>query len=125
MARRIITVRDIAEILDHWQAGRSIRTISSSLGVSRPAIRKYIRIVSAHGFKPGDSPPTEGWRALLEQVAPEIFNPGLGSAIFAELRSHHVTIRDSLEHTNVMTSWIRLWEDPGIKVSYSSFYRYV
>jgi len=125
LARRIITVRDIAEILDHWQAGRSIRTISSSLGVSRPAIRKYIRIVSAHGFKPGDSPPTEGWRALLEQAAPEIFNPGLGSAIYAEIRSHHVAIRDSLEHTNVMTSWIRLRDDPGIKVSYSSFYRYV
>jgi hypothetical protein len=32
MARRRFTVRDIAEILGHWQAGRSICAISQSLG---------------------------------------------------------------------------------------------
>jgi hypothetical protein len=125
LARRIFTVRDIAEILNHWQAGRSIRAISRSLGVSRHAIRKYISIVYAHGFRPGESPPAEGWQAFLKSAAPELFNSGLGSAIFAELCSHHQVIKDSLEHTNVMTSWLRLRDDPGLKVSYSSFYRYV
>ena len=125
MARRVITVRDVAEILDHWQVGRSIRTISRSLGVSRPAIRKYIRIASAHGFELGGSPPTEGWQAFLKETAPEVFNPGMGTAIFTELCTHHAAIKDSLGHTNVMTSWLRLREEPGIKVSYSSFYRYV
>ena len=125
MARRVFTVRDISEILNHWQAGRSIRAISQSLGASRPAIRKYISIACAHGFKPGGLPPSEGWQAFVKSVAPEIFNPAIGSAIFAELCSHHKAIRDSLEHTNVMTSWLRLREKPGLKVSYSSFYRYV
>lgn len=118
-------MRDIAEILDHWQAGRSIRGISGSLGASRPAIRKYIRLASAHGYHPGGPPPAQGWQAFLKEVAPELFNPALGSAIFAELRVHHETIRESLLHTTVMTSWQRLREDPGISVSYSSFYRYV
>ncbi len=118
-------MRDVAEILDYWQAGRSIRTISRSLGVSRPTIRKYIRIVSAHGFEPGCSPPAEGWQAFLKEAAPEIFNPAMGSVIFNELCTHHAAIKESLEHTNVMTSWLRLHEKPGIKVSYSSFYRYV
>ena len=59
MARRVFTVRDVAEILNHWQAGRSIRAISSSLGASRPAIRKYISLACAHGFKPGELPPPE------------------------------------------------------------------
>ncbi len=127
LARRVFTVRDVAEILDHWQAGRSIRAISSSLGVSRPAIRKYISIACAHGFKPGGFPPPEGWQAFLKSAAPEIFNPGMGSAIFSVLCSHHQVIRDSLEHTNIMTSWLRLQDDPKLKlnVSYSSFYRYI
>jgi transposase len=125
LARRVFTVRDVAEILNHWQAGRSIRAISRSLGASRPAIRKYISIAYAHGFRPGCLPPPEGWQAFLKGAAPEIFNPAIGSAIFAEICSHHQAIKDSLEHTNVMTSWLRLREEPGLKVSYSSFYRYV
>ena len=125
MARRVFTVRDVAEILNHWQVGRSIRSISRSLGASRPAIRKYISLAYAHGFKTGSIPPPEGWQAFLKNAAPEIFNPGIGSAIFAELCSHHQVIKDSLEHTNVMTSWLRLKEGPGLGVSYSSFYRYV
>jgi len=43
-------VRDIAEILEHWQAGRSICAISRSLGVSRPTIRKYVYAVEARGY---------------------------------------------------------------------------
>jgi len=125
VSRRIITVRDIAEILDHWQAGRSIRTISRSLGASRHTIRKYIRIVSAHGYQPGSKAPAEGWQAFIKSAAPEIFNPALGSTIHAELRTQHQAIKDLLEHTTVMTSWLRLREEPGLKVSYSSFYRYV
>jgi hypothetical protein len=125
LARRVFTVRDIAEILNHWQAGRSIRSISRSLGASRPAIRKYISIANSHGFKPGGLAPPEGWQAFLKNAAPEIFNPGIGSAIFANLRSHHQAIKDSLEYTNVMTSWLRLKEGPGFEFSYSSFYRYV
>lgn len=45
--------------------------------------------------------------------------------MFAELRSHHDAIKEALKHTTVMTSWQRLREDPGLKASYSSFYRYV
>ncbi len=125
MARRKITVRDVGEVLGHWQAGRSVRAINRSLGTSRPTIRKYKTIAEAHGFKPGSPPPPEGWRAFLEKVAPELFNPGAGSAMFAELCAHHDTIKEALKQTTVMTCWQRLREDPGLKASYSSFYRYV
>jgi len=83
MARRKITVRDVGEILEHWQAGRSIRAINRSLGVSRPTIRKYTAIAEAHGFRPRGPSPAEGWKAFLEGAAPEIFNPTLGSVMFA------------------------------------------
>ncbi len=125
MARRKITVRDVGEVLEHWQAGRSVRAINRSLGTSRPTIRKYKTIAEAHGFKPGSPPPPEGWRVFLEKAAPELFNPGAGSAMFAELCAHHEAIKEALEQTTVMTCWQRLREDPGLKASYSSFYRYV
>lgn len=125
MARRKITVRDVGEVLEHWQAGRSVRAINRSLGVSRPTIRKYRAIAEAHGFRPGGSPPPEGWRAFLDKVAPELFNPGAGSAMFTELRAHHEVIKEALKQTTVLTAWQGLREQPGLKVSYSSFYRYV
>jgi hypothetical protein len=108
-----------------WLRVSRIRAISHSLGASRPAIRKYLSIANSLGFKPGGLPPPEGWQSFLKSAAPEIFNPGLGSAIFAELHSHHQDIKDSLEHTNVMASWLRLRDDPSIEVSYGSFYRYI
>ena len=42
-----------------------------------------------------------------------------------ELRSYHETIKAALQHTTIMTTWLRMREKPGIKASYSSFYRYV
>ena len=76
-------------------------------------------------MRPGDLPPPEGWRAFLKKVASEAFNPGLGSAMFAELRSHHEAIKKALKHTMVVTSGQRLRENPGFKVSYRRFYRFV
>jgi transposase len=125
MSRRKVTVRDAGEILEHWQAGQSIRAIARSLGASRPTIRKYIAIAEAHGFSCGDPSPPEGWRAYLEKVAPEIFNPALGSVILDELCSRHEAIKEILEQTSIMTAWVRLREELGLKASYSSFYRYV
>lgn len=51
MARRKVTVRDIGEILDHWQSGRAIRAVARSLGVSRPTVCKYVAIGRSHGYE--------------------------------------------------------------------------
>ena len=80
MTRRKLTVCDAGEILEHWQAGRSIRAINRSLGASRPIIRKYAAIAEAHGFKQGDSPPPEGWRVFLEKVSPGGIQSGIGNS---------------------------------------------
>jgi transposase len=125
MARRKVTVRDIGEILDHWQSGRGIRAIAGSLGVSRPTIRKYVAIARCHGYEVGGLPPPEGWRVFLEQAAPELVDPTVGSGVFRELLEHHDLIRETLEGTTVMVGWQRLRDEHGLGASYSSFYRYV
>ena len=68
-------MRDIGEILEHWQAGRSIRAMATGLGTSRPTVRKYISIAEAHGYRPGQPPPSLGWKVFLQEVAPEVFDP--------------------------------------------------
>lgn len=118
-------MRDAGEILEHWQAGRKTRAIARSLGAGRPTIRKYIAIAEAHGYHPGGPPPPQGWKAFLQEAAPEVFNPALGSAIFAEIRSRHDQIKEAVADTNLMTAWQRLREGQGLKASYSSFRRYV
>jgi transposase len=125
MARRKVTVRDIGEILEHWQAGRSIRAIGRSLGVSRPTIRKYVAIARSHGYEVGGAGPPGGWKVLLERAAPELFDPAVGTVVFSELLERHELIRETLEKTSVMVGWQRLREEIGLKASYSSFYRYV
>jgi transposase len=125
MARRKVTVRDAGEILEHWQAGRRIRAIARSLGADRPTVRKYVAIAEAHGYRPGEPPPRQGWRAFLQEVAPEVFDPALRSKVFAELHSRHEQIKEAVAETNLMTAWQRLHDGQGLKASYSSFRRYV
>lgn len=53
MARREFSVREIAEVLTHWDAGRGIRQIARSLGMDRNTVRKYVRMAEGAGFEVG------------------------------------------------------------------------
>ena len=53
MARRTFDVIDVAEILVHWHAGRSLNEMSQSLGVDRKTLRKYVAPAVAAGIEPG------------------------------------------------------------------------
>ena len=61
-------MRDIAEILEHWQARRTIGAISRSLDVSRATIRKYVYAAEARGYRQGDPTPPQGWKAFIAEV---------------------------------------------------------
>ena len=54
-------VIDVAEILEHWHAGRRMGELSSSLGVDPKTVRKYVAPALEAGLVPG--------RAGLEQGA--------------------------------------------------------
>jgi hypothetical protein len=53
MARRTFTVIDVAEVLVHWHAGRSLDEIAESLGVDRKTVRKYVAPAIEAGLSPG------------------------------------------------------------------------
>jgi transposase len=125
VARRRLLVRDIAEILDHWQAGRSIGAISRSLGVCRATIRKYVYVAEARGYHQGDPTPPQGWKAFITEVVPKPPDPSTRSEVFARLLPYQEEIRTALATTKASTIWQRLRDDKGVKVSQPSFYRYL
>jgi transposase len=125
MARRRFTVRDIAEILEHWQAGRSICAISRSLGVCRNTVRKYVYATEARGYHQGDPTPPQGWKAFLREVMPRPPDPATRSEAFAKLRPYQDQIREALTTTKAATIWQRLHDDEKLNVSKASFYRFL
>lgn len=125
MARRRFLVRDIAEILEHWQAGRSICAISRSLGVCRSTIRKYVYAAEARGYRQGDPTPPQGWKAFIAEVIPRPPDPSTRSIVFARLLPYQEEIREALATTKPSTIWQRLRDEKGVKVSLPSFYRYL
>ena len=118
-------MRDIAEILEHWQAGRSIGAISRSLGVSRPTVRKYVYAAEARGYHQGDATPSQGWKAFIAEVIPRPPDPSTRSETFARLLPFQEEIRAALATTKAATIWQRLRDDKKVKVSKPSFYRYL
>src|SRR3990170_404638 len=125
MARRRLTVRDIAEILEHWRAGRSIRGISHSLGLARPTVRKYVYAAEARGLHPGDPAPPQGWKAFLKEVAPKPPAPLGQSEVFNLIHPFHEGIKNSLVTTRPASVWQRLRDEEKLPVSLATFYRYL
>ena len=53
---------DVTEILIHRHAGRSQSEISTSLGVDRKTVKKYLQPALDAGITPGDAPrAAEAW----------------------------------------------------------------
>jgi len=75
MARRSFAVREIAEILDHWQRGRSVTAIAESLNLDRKTVHKYVGLAPGAGFIPGQAPP-DGWGRWLTLTYPELTAKG-------------------------------------------------
>jgi hypothetical protein len=126
MVRRSFAVRDITEILIHWQAGRSIREICSSLGVARNTIGKYVAVAKAQGHQAGGAPLSpEQWTAFLKEHAPELTDPAIRSLVFAEIARFHDSIVEGLAANSASTVWQRLHDEGKLRASLRSFRRYL
>jgi hypothetical protein len=66
-------VIDVAEILEHWHAGRRMVELSASLGVDPKTVRKYVAPAQAVGLSPGGPALSrEQWAALAADWFPEL-----------------------------------------------------
>ena len=125
MARRKFKVRKIVEILNQWQAGMSIRSISKTSGACRNTVRKYIRIAVAEGYSQGDAEPFGGWNIFFKELTPTQPNPFFKSVVFAKLLPYREQISKALATNTAKAVWQTLHDQSGVSVSKASFYRYL
>ena len=83
-------MRDITEILVHWQAGRPLKEIVRSLGVSRNTARKHIKLATSVGYEQGGRKLSgREWSAILRKQAPSLVDFCSRSRVFAEIARYH------------------------------------
>ncbi|MEV6029475.1 IS21 family transposase, partial [Streptomyces sp. NPDC052036] len=126
MARRTFTVVDIVEIYVHWYAGRSKSQVSASLGVDRKTIRKYLAPAEKAGITPGRPPMSEtDWAKLLKSWFPELTSRKLNQVRWGEIEPHRDYVKELLKTTTVTTIHQRLRDEGKLKVSLTTFRRWV
>jgi transposase len=127
MARRTFDVIDVAEILVHWHAGRSLSEMSQSLGADRKTLRKYVAPAVAAGIAPGGPAKSEAeWHELVREWFPELADTRLRQVTWPAIAEHHDYITEQLKaRVRMSTIHQRLRDERGLAASVASFRRYV
>ena len=124
MARRSWSLRQIIEILEHWQSGRSIKSIAKSLGVDRKTVRKYICGVLESGVTQQARLDQHQWAVLLLKLFPEL-DHAQRSPSHSLLNPLESEIRQALAENKVVTVWRRKVYPVLPDLSLSSFRRWL
>jgi transposase len=127
MARRTFDVIDVTEVLMHWHAGRSLLSMSESLGVDRKTIRKYIAPAIGAGIAPGGPAKTEAeWQALVREWFPGLADTRLRQVTWPAIAVHHDYIVEQLKAgVRMSTIHQRLRDEHGLAASAPSVRRYI
>lgn len=124
MAGRRWNVADVVEVLQHWQAGRSQRQMAATLGMGRVRVRHIVEAAEAAGLSPGGAAlGREEWA----QRVPELFASRCAPATQhgEHLARFHEAVCAGLATNTVRTTWQRLCDEQGLRVSETTFRRYV
>jgi len=127
MARRIIHMNEIAEIIYQWHQGNSITGIKRSLQFDRKTIRKYIGLAQKLGVKREEPFPEEqelikGITHLASTAAPVFETPAQQSlGLYRERISEWLKDRE----ITAKQVWRLLKEEESLGVGYSSVRRYL
>ena len=118
---------DVAEILVHWHAGRSLNEMSQSLGVDRKTLRKYVAPAVAAGVAPGGPAKSEGeWHELVREWFPGLADTRLRQVTWPTIAVHHDYIVEQVKaRVRMSTIHQRLRDERGLAASVASFRRYV
>ncbi|MFC5183814.1 hypothetical protein [Actinomadura harenae] len=118
---------DVVEILTHWQAGRSSREISTSLGVSRNTVARYVAPAARAGLGP-DGPESGGaeWAERVRRWFPDLVDTRVRQSTAPEIERHRDYIVQQRRHGVTMaTIHQRLADEHGLGCSVASLRRWV
>ncbi len=125
MAGRRFEVADAVEVLQHWQAGRSVRHLARSLGMGRDRVRHIIAAAEAAGLSPGGALLTrQTWEARVPTLFAARVAP-MATVQREELARFHDAIATGLTTNTVQTVWQRLHDEQGLTVSIRTLRSYV
>jgi transposase len=122
-----MNVNDVAEILEHWHAGRRMGELCASLGVDPKTVRKYVAPASAAGLVPGG--PTLSrpqWSALVVDWFPELADRSSLQSTWGEIEAHRDQVKKWLDlGVTIATIHQRLRDNLGLSASESSLRRWI
>ena len=120
-------VSDVAEILEHWHAGRRMGELCASLAVDPKTVRKYIAPAQSAGLSPGGPPLSrDQWSALAADWFPELADASGRQATWPEIEAHRAQVTKWLEcGVTITTIHQRLRDNLGLTASESSLRRWI
>jgi hypothetical protein len=120
-------VIDVAEILEHWHAGRRMVELSASLGVDTKTVRKYVAPAQAAGLSPGGPALSrEQWAALAADWFPELGDRSSLRSTWPQIEGHREQIKTWVVHgVTVSTIHQPLHDNMGLSASESSLRRWI
>ncbi len=120
-------VIDVAEILEHWHAGKKMVELSSSLGVDPKTVRKYVAPALAAGLVPGGPALSrEQWAALAADWFPELADRSSLQSTWPVIADHAAQNKTwLLAGVTISTIHQRLRDNLGLGASQSSLRRWI
>jgi transposase len=116
---------ELAEVVYHWQKGQNITQIANSLHISRPTVRKYLRIAEEAGLtREADSAAT----ATALEAINNVLNPSSTpeGEVQQAIAAYEENIKSWLDEPDMTAKQIcRLLNELGNSFSYTSVKRYV
>jgi transposase len=126
MARRTFDVPNVAEILVHWDAGRSQSEIATSLGLDRKTVKKYLTPAIEAGIEPGSGRSQVEWSVLVRDWFPQLADTALRQVSWPSIGAHRDYIVAQLEDgVTKQTIWQRLHDEQGLTASVASLKRWI
>lgn len=116
---------ELAEVVYHWQKDQNITRIAKSLGISRPTVRKYLKIARKAGLtKDADTTATaNAMDAIAKSLTPSSSTEG---AVQQAIAAYEENIKSWLSEPDMTAKQIcRLLNELGNSFSYTSVKRYV
>ena len=123
MAGRRFDVVHVVEVLEHWQAGRSLRHLARSLGMGRRRLREIVAAAEAAGLRQHGGLNREQLEALVPKLFAERVDRQGDQR--RDLERFHEAIVAGLATNTARTVWQRLRDEHGLRASETTFRRYV
>jgi transposase len=117
---------DLVELYRHWDAGRTVTELSSSLGLDRKTVRKYLAPVARAGMSPGGEVGAGRWAELAAQWFPGLGDARIRQVTWGQFDEHEAWI-GAQARAGVAASviWQRLRDERGVTASVRSLNRWM